>query len=41
MTQLDETTARVHRWVNVTFPLAAQRNIGAGDSLLDGGIIVP
>ena len=39
MTQLDDTTAHVHQWVNQTFPLAVQRDIGAGESLLDGGII--
>ena len=39
MTQLDETTVRVHQWVNQAFPLAAQRDIGVDDSLLDGGII--
>jgi acyl carrier protein len=39
MTQLDETTVRIHKWVNHAFPAAAQRGVGVADSLLDGGII--
>ena len=39
MTQLDETTVHVRQWILKAFPLAAEREVGAADSLLDGGII--
>lgn len=39
MTQVHDTTTRIHQWVNQTFPLAAERKVGLEDSLLDGGII--
>jgi acyl carrier protein len=39
MTQGNDTTTRIAQWVKLTFPLAAERQVGPEDSLLDGGII--
>ena len=39
MTQHEDITARVSDWLTHTFPLAAEREIGVHDSLLESGII--
>jgi len=39
MTDVDDTSARIHDWVTQTFPLAQERQLGQGDSLWDNGII--
>ena len=39
MTQLEDNIARISQWLASTFPLAAEREIGTHDSLLDSGII--